>query len=92
MVLSREKTGTFYYICGADANHKSGGNQCKGHRVKKEYVDEDVLRLIQSHMKAVLDTEKLIREMNSASRNQTQYWRHRFGIPRIATLKKAGEM
>ncbi len=28
-----------------------GGNQCKGHRVKKEYVDEDVLRLIQSHMK-----------------------------------------
>ena len=41
--------------------------------VKKEYVDEDVLRLIQSHMKAVLDTEKLIREMNSASRNQTQY-------------------
>ena len=73
MVLSREKTGTFYYICGADANHKSGGNQCKGHRVKKEYVDEDVLRLIQSHMKAVLDTEKLIREMNSASRNQTQY-------------------
>jgi site-specific DNA recombinase len=40
---------------------------------KKEYVDEDVLRLIQSHMKAVLDTEKLIREMNSASRNQTQY-------------------
>ena len=36
-------------------------------------MDEDVLRLIQSHMKAVLDTEKLIREMNSASRNQTQY-------------------
>lgn len=22
----------------------------------------------------------------------TQYWRHRFGIPRITTLKKAGEM
>ena len=81
MVLSREKTGTFYYICGADANHKSGGNQCKGHRVKKEYVDEDVLRLIQSHMKAVLDTEKLIREMNSASRNQTQYcfWIRKWG-------------
>lgn len=53
--------------------HKSGGNQCKGHRVKKEYVDEDVLRLIQSLMKNVLDTEKMIREMNSASRNQTQY-------------------
>ena len=73
MILSREKSGTFYYICGANANHKSGGNQCKGHRVKKEYVDEDVLRLIQSHMKNVLDTEKMIREMNSASRNQTQY-------------------
>ena len=73
MVLSREKTGTFYYICGANANHKSGGNQCKGHRVKKEYVDEDVLRLIQSHMKVVLDTEKMIREMNAASKNQTQY-------------------
>lgn len=73
MILSREKFGTFYYICGANANHKSGGNQCKGHRVKKEYVDEDVLRLIQSHMKNVLDTEKMIREMNSASRNQTQY-------------------
>ena len=58
MILSREKSGTFYYICGANANHKSGGNQCKGHRVKKEYVDEDVLRLIQSHMKNVLDTEK----------------------------------
>lgn len=73
MILSREKSGTFYYICGANANHKSGGNQCKGYRVKKEYVDEDVLRLIQSHMKTVLDTEKMIREMNSASRNQTQY-------------------
>lgn len=73
MILSREKSGTFYYICGANANHKSGGNQCKGHRVKKEYVDEDVLRLIQSHMKNALDTEKMIREMNSASRNQTQY-------------------
>lgn len=73
MILSREKSGTFYYICGANANHKSGGNQCKGHRVKKEYMDEDVLRLIQSHMKNVLDTEKMIREMNSASRNQTQY-------------------
>ena len=36
-------------------------------------MDEDVLRLIQSHMKNVLDTEKMIREMNSASRNQTQY-------------------
>lgn len=67
------KSGTFYYICGANANHKSGGNQCKGHRVKKEYVDEDVLRLIYSHMKNILDTEKMIREMNSASRNQTQY-------------------
>ena len=73
MILSREKSGTFYYICGANANHKAGGNQCKGHRVKKEYVDEDVLRLIQAHMKTVLDTEKMIREMNTASRNQTKY-------------------
>ena len=40
---------------------------------RKEYVDDDVLRLIQTHMKTVLDTEKMIREMNSASRNQTQY-------------------
>ena len=37
MVLSREKTGTFYYICGADANHKSGGNQCES-----KNMDEDV--------------------------------------------------
>jgi DNA invertase Pin-like site-specific DNA recombinase len=73
MVLTKEKSGTFYYICGANANHKAGGNQCKGHRVKKEYVDEEVLRLIQSHMKVALDMEKLIQEMNSASRNQTQY-------------------
>lgn len=67
------KSGTFYYICGANANHKSGGNQCKGHRVKKEYVDEDLLRLIHSHMKNILDTEKMIREINSTSGNQTQY-------------------
>ena len=73
MALTKEKSGTFYYICGADANHKSGGNQCKGHRVRKEYVDDDVLRLIQTHMKTVLDTEKMIQEMNAASKNQTQY-------------------
>ncbi len=47
--------------------------QCKGHRGRKEYVDDDVLRLIQTHMKTVLDTEKMIQEMNAASKNQTQY-------------------
>ena len=73
MTLSRERNGTFFYICGANTNHKSGGKQCKGHRVRKEYVDDDVLRLIQTHMKTVLDTEKMIREMNTASKNQTQY-------------------
>ena len=51
--------GTFFYICGANTNHKSGGKQCKGHRVRKEYVDDDVLRLIQTHMKTVLDTENM---------------------------------
>lgn len=71
--LSRERNGTFFYICGANTNHKSGGKQCKGHRVRKEYVDDDVLRLIQTHMKTVLDTEKMIQEMNAASKNQTQY-------------------
>ena len=40
---------------------------------RKEYVDDDVLRLIQTHMKTVLDTEKMIQEMNAASKNQTQY-------------------
>ena len=60
MTLSRERNGTFFYICGANTNHKSGGKQCKGHRVRKEYVDDDVLRLIQTHMKTVLDTEKMI--------------------------------
>ena len=30
----------------------------QGAQGQKEYVDEDVLRLIQSHMKTVLDTEK----------------------------------
>ena len=40
---------------------------------RKEYVDDDVLRLIQMHMKTVLDTEKMIQEMNAASKNQTQY-------------------
>ena len=45
----------------------------QGHRVRKEYVDDDVLRLIQTHMKTVLDTEKMIQKMNAASRNQTQY-------------------
>lgn len=73
MTLSRERNGTFFYICGANTNHKSGGKQCKGHRVRKEYVDDDVLRLIQTHMKTVLDTEKMIQEMNAASQNQTQY-------------------
>lgn len=73
MTLSRERNGTFFYICGANTNHKSGGKQCKGHRVRKEYVDDDVLRLIQTHMKTVLDTEKMIQEMNTASKNQTQY-------------------
>ena len=73
MTLSRERNGTFFYICGANTNHKSGGKQCKGHRVRKEYVDDDVLRLIQMHMKTVLDTEKMIQEMNAASKNQTQY-------------------
>ena len=73
MILSRKSPGHFIISAVPMQNHKSGGNQCKGHRVKKEYVDEDVLRLIQSHMKTVLDTEKMIREMNSASRNQTQY-------------------
>ena len=29
--------------------------------------------LIQTHMKTVLDTEKMIQEMNAASKNQTQY-------------------
>ena len=62
MTLSRERNGTFFYICGANTNHKSGGKQCKGHRVRKEYVDDDVLRLIQTHMKTVLDTEKMIHE------------------------------
>lgn len=62
MTLSRERNGTFFYICGANTNHKSGGKQCKGHRVRKEYVDDDVLRLIQTHMKTVLDTEKMIRK------------------------------
>ena len=33
MTLSRERNGTFFYICGANTNHKSGGKQCKGHRV-----------------------------------------------------------
>ena len=37
------------------------------------YVDDDVLRLIQTHMKTVLDIEKMIQEMNTASKNQTQY-------------------
>ena len=73
MTLSRERNGTFFYICGANTNHKSGGKQCKGHRVRKEYVDDDVLRLIQTHMKTVLDTEKMIQKMNAASKNQTQY-------------------
>ena len=73
MTLSRERNGTFFYICGANTNHKYGGKQCKGHRVRKEYVDDDVLRLIQTHMKTVLDTEKMIQEMNTASQNQTQY-------------------
>lgn len=73
MTLSRERNGTFFYICGANTNHKSGGKQCKGHRVRKEYMDDDVLRLIQTHMKTVLDTEKMIQEMNTASQNQTQY-------------------
>lgn len=73
MTLSRERNGTFFYICGANTNHKSGGKQCKGHRVRKEYVDDDVLRLIQMHMKTALDTEKMIQEMNAASKNQTQY-------------------
>ena len=73
MTLSRERNGTFFYICGANTNHKSGGKQCKGHRVRKEYVDDDVLRLIQTHMKTVLDIEKMIQEMNAASKNQTQY-------------------
>lgn len=73
MTLSRERNGTFFYICGANTNHKSGGKQCKGHRVRKEYVDDDVFRLIRTHMKTVLDTEKMIQEMNAASKNQTQY-------------------
>lgn len=73
MVLTAEKSGTLYYICGGRTNHKNGGNQCPEHRVKKEYVDEEVFRLLQSHMKTALDIEKLIRDMNSASRNQTQY-------------------
>ena len=34
-----------------------------------EYVDDDVLRLIQTHMKTVLDTEKMIQKMNAASKN-----------------------
>jgi len=42
MTLSRERNGTFFYICGANTNHKSGGKQCKGHRVRKEYVDDGV--------------------------------------------------
>ena len=58
MTLSRERNGTFFYICGANTNHKSGGKQCKGHRVRKEYVDDDVLRLSQMHMKTALDTKK----------------------------------
>ncbi len=36
-------------------------------------MDDDVLRLIQTHMKTVLDTEKMIQKMNAASKNQTQY-------------------
>ena len=36
MTLSRERNGTFFYICGANTNYKSGGKQCKkGHRVEK---------------------------------------------------------
>ena len=81
MTLSRERNGTFFYICGANTNHKSGGKQCKGHRVRKEYVDDDVLRLIQTHMKTVLDTEKMIQEMNTASkiRHSTCFWIKKWG-------------
>ncbi len=31
-------------------------------------------------------------EIENIKSRLTQYWRHRFGIPRITTLKKAGEM
>lgn len=73
MVLGKEKNGVLTYRCGANTNHKAGGNECKDHRVKKEYLDEDVWRLIRSHMKMALDTEQLIRKLNSTVRNQTRY-------------------
>lgn len=72
MVLSREKQGHFIISVVQMRTINPEEISVRGTE-SKEYVDEDVLRLIQSHMKAVLDTEKLIREMNSASRNQTQY-------------------
>ena len=73
MVLGKEKSGVFYYRCGANTNHKAGGNECKDHRVKKEYLDEEVWRLIRSHMKMALETEQLIRNLNTTVKNQNRY-------------------
>ena len=41
--------------------------------MKKEYLDESVWRLIRSHMKMALETEKLIRNLNSTVKNQNRY-------------------
>lgn len=54
-------------------NHKTPGKECPAHAARKEDVDDEVLRLIQIHMKAALDMESLIQEINSSVKNQTKY-------------------
>ena len=49
-------------------------SNAKGTESEKNMWMTMFLRLIQTHMKTVLDTEKMIQgEMNAASKNQTQY-------------------
>lgn len=54
MVLSREKQGHFIISVVQMRTINPEEISVRGTESKKEYVDEDVLRLIQSHMKAVL--------------------------------------
>ena len=73
MVLGKENKGVLVYRCGANTNHKAGGNECKKHRVEKEYLDESVWKVIRTHMKMALQTEQLIRNLNSTVKNQNMY-------------------
>jgi len=69
----KNKSGTIYeyYICGTYA--KKSNKLCTKHTLKVEELEKVVLEVIRLHIKTLIDTKRLLKQINNSNaKNQTK--------------------